>query len=90
MPAVLGTGLFVYQMLVGLDNTLNPFFSLFLAVWSTLFSEFWRRKEFELAFRWGTLNYEAEVRASSPSGMHARTRLIHAVGWGRVGAVVVF
>jgi hypothetical protein len=60
-PAVIGTGLFVAQVWYGtVDITWVPLFSLFMALWSTLFLEFWKRRNAELAHRWGVLNYEHE------------------------------
>ena len=61
LPAIAGTGLFIVQMWYGtVDVEYVPLFSLFMALWSTLFLEFWRRKNAVLAHRWGVLNYEEE------------------------------
>lgn len=35
-------------------------FALFNVVWATLFLERWKRREAELAYRWGTLDSPAE------------------------------
>lgn len=35
-------------------------FALFNVVWATLFLERWKRREAELAYRWGTLDTPAE------------------------------
>lgn len=35
-------------------------FALFNVVWATLFLERWKRREAELAYRWGTLDAPAE------------------------------
>lgn len=61
VPAVLGVILFIFQVRDGtLDHPLVPVYSLFIALWSTLFLEFWRRRNVELAQRWGVLGYERE------------------------------
>jgi hypothetical protein len=61
LPAVAGVLLFLAQMYHGtLDVPYVPLFSLFMAVWSILFLEFWKRRNAELAQRWGVLNYEDE------------------------------
>ncbi|CEP11819.1 hypothetical protein [Parasitella parasitica] len=39
------------------SNTLAVWFSLFMLVWAILFTEMWRRKEAELAIKWGVRNY---------------------------------
>ncbi|KAA0171600.1 hypothetical protein FNF28_00533 [Cafeteria roenbergensis] len=60
-PALVGAALFVAQVWYGtVDVTWVPLFSLFMALWSTLFLEFWKRRNAELAHRWGVLNYEHE------------------------------
>lgn len=35
-------------------------FALFNVVWATLFLERWKRREAELAYKWGTLDTPAE------------------------------
>lgn len=37
-----------------------PLFSLFVAVWSMVFLECWKRRNNELAYKWGVLNHEQE------------------------------
>lgn len=37
-----------------------PFFAAFIAIWSTLFLEFWKRKEKRYSMMWGTEQYENE------------------------------
>ncbi|KAI8637071.1 calcium-activated chloride channel-domain-containing protein [Parasitella parasitica] len=39
------------------SNTLAVWFSLFMLLWAILFTEMWRRKEAELAIKWGVRNY---------------------------------
>jgi hypothetical protein len=61
LPAAVGMILFAAQVVYGtVDITWVPLFSLFMALWSTLFLEFWRRRNAQLAHRWGVLNYEHE------------------------------
>ncbi|CAM9711227.1 unnamed protein product, partial [Phaeothamnion confervicola] len=40
-----------------------PLFNVFLAVWATLFLEFWKRRQCVLAYRWGTHRAELISRA---------------------------
>ena len=55
-PALMGLILFIFQVKDGtLDHPLVPVYSLFIALWSTLFLEFWRRRNVELAHRWGVM-----------------------------------
>ena len=61
VPSIIGVLLFVWQLYYGsLDVAWSPIFSLFMAVWSMLFLEFWKRRNAELAQRWGVLHYEDE------------------------------
>ena len=54
-PAIVGVGLFVYQMFAGtLDVPVLPLYALFMSLWATLLLLFWRRRESELAYRWGS------------------------------------
>lgn len=60
-PAIAGVALFIAQVVSGdLDHPMVPLYSLFIAVWSALFIEFWRRRNYELAHRWGVLNFARE------------------------------
>uniref|UniRef100_A0A674MD61 Anoctamin n=1 Tax=Takifugu rubripes TaxID=31033 RepID=A0A674MD61_TAKRU len=60
-PAVIG---FVLWMLTESDQTSRDIccvvFALFNVVWATLFLERWKRREAELAYKWGTLDPPAE------------------------------
>ncbi|RVE61448.1 hypothetical protein OJAV_G00170710 [Oryzias javanicus] len=60
-PAVIG---FLLWILAEADQTSQDVccvvFALFNVVWATLFLERWKRREAELAFRWGTLDTPAE------------------------------
>ena len=49
-PAIVGAGLFAYQMVAGtLDVPALPFYALFMSLWATLLLLFWRRRESSLA-----------------------------------------
>ena len=37
-----------------------PFFATYMAIWSTLFLEYWKRKEKTNAMKWGMVGFEAE------------------------------
>uniref|UniRef100_UPI0037E878E6 anoctamin-8 isoform X3 n=1 Tax=Semicossyphus pulcher TaxID=241346 RepID=UPI0037E878E6 len=60
-PAVIG---FLLWILAEADQTSQDIccvvFALFNVVWATLFLERWKRREAELAYRWGTLDTPAE------------------------------
>jgi hypothetical protein len=42
------------------DAVVSPYFAAFMAVWATLFLEFWKRKEKQYAMKWGTVGFEEE------------------------------
>ncbi|KAM3836118.1 anoctamin-8-like, partial [Diretmus argenteus] len=60
-PAVIG---FLLWMLAEADQTSQDIccvvFALFNVVWATLFLERWKRREAELAYKWGTLDTPTE------------------------------
>uniref|UniRef100_A0A8C5C023 Anoctamin n=1 Tax=Gadus morhua TaxID=8049 RepID=A0A8C5C023_GADMO len=60
-PAVIG---FLLWILAEADQTSQDIccvvFALFNVVWATLFLERWKRREAELAYKWGTLDTPAE------------------------------
>jgi hypothetical protein len=49
------------------DNDPNaaimPYFATFMAVWTTLFLEYWKRKEKVAAMKWGMVGFEEEEQA---------------------------
>jgi hypothetical protein len=47
------------------DVPTMPYFGLFMALWTTLFQEFWKRKESTLAMEWGVCGFE-EVEQPRP------------------------
>jgi len=60
-PSLVGFILFFWQ--VGenrVDIDVLPFFGLGMALWATLFLEFWKRREAELRCDWGMTNYESQ------------------------------
>jgi hypothetical protein len=42
------------------EAVVAPYFAAFMAIWSTLFLEFWKRKEKQYAMKWGTVGFEEE------------------------------
>jgi hypothetical protein len=59
MPAVLGILTMIGHVYGGVDkNPLTVLYSVFLALWSTLFLESWLRLENELKFQWGSEGFE--------------------------------
>ena len=48
----------------GVDgNVLTLYYSVFLSLWSVVFLSFWKRREAELAFLWGTEGFEQKQEA---------------------------
>jgi hypothetical protein len=61
LPAIAGALLFMGQLYYGaIDIAYAPLFSLCVAVWAILFAEAWKRRNAELAQRWGVLGWEDE------------------------------
>ena len=42
---------------------LMPYYAAFMAIWSTCFIEFWKRKEKDNSMKWGTVGFEDEQQA---------------------------
>ncbi|XP_046840344.1 anoctamin-5-like [Xenia sp. Carnegie-2017] len=42
------------------DNEFTVFFSIFMSFWSTMFLEFWKRRQIEIAYNWDLLGFEDE------------------------------
>lgn len=40
------------------DNNSTPFYAVTICIWSTIFLEFWKRKNAILAYEWDVDNYE--------------------------------
>eukprot|EP00455_Lapot_gusevi_P038989 TRINITY_DN4368_c0_g1_i1.p1 TRINITY_DN4368_c0_g1~~TRINITY_DN4368_c0_g1_i1.p1 ORF type:complete len:875 (+),score=361.69 TRINITY_DN4368_c0_g1_i1:82-2706(+) len=55
---VLGVALSIYQWAYKSDNALVPVYCVLVALWSTLFLEFWVRKSNALASHWDMQDYE--------------------------------
>lgn len=51
-PAVIGSLVYMTH-----SNTMAVWFSLFMLLWAILFTEMWKRKEADLAIKWGVRNY---------------------------------
>jgi Calcium-activated chloride channel len=61
LPAAAGIAIFVAQMNArSLDLPWVPLYSLGVAIWAVVLLEIWKRRNAELAQRWGVLNYEDE------------------------------
>mmetsp|Transcript_13981 Transcript_13981/g.20923 ORF Transcript_13981/g.20923 Transcript_13981/m.20923 type:complete len:715 (-) Transcript_13981:269-2413(-) len=60
-------GFFCWINVASEDNDPNavimPYFAAFMAFWSTLFLEYWKRKESTTAMKWGTTGYEAQEQS---------------------------
>jgi len=48
------------------DNAGTVLFALFMSIWTTIFLEFWKRKQASLSFDWHTLDFEDEDELSRP------------------------
>lgn len=60
-PVVIGVALFVYEFVDGSSNhTFLPYFGVFMAIWSTIFLEFWKRRNAELSYSWSTFGVEED------------------------------
>jgi hypothetical protein len=64
VPAFFGVLLFCLQLYSGeVDNSWSPYFMLLMAVWSTLFLEYWKRRNSALAYSWGVFDADEEEAA---------------------------
>ncbi|XP_061422730.1 anoctamin-4 [Lethenteron reissneri] len=48
------------------DNAATVFFAIFMAIWATVFLEFWKRRKSELAYEWDLLDWEEEEEEIRP------------------------
>lgn len=48
------------------DNPLTVFFSVFMAVWTVLFVEFWKREQSKLQFEWDAIDFEKKSETIRP------------------------
>ncbi|GBG32390.1 Anoctamin-10 [Hondaea fermentalgiana] len=76
--AILGVIVFQVQSISGgFDNTSTLLYLGFLSLWSTGFTEYWKRREATLAFRWDSLDYEALDEATRPAFKEKAKRVYH-------------
>jgi hypothetical protein len=73
-PAAIGIAAFVLSQLKNrsADSEIAPYYCAFLAVWATLFSEFWKRTQNTHAHTWNTLEEDLE-EDQRPRGVFAGT-----------------
>jgi anoctamin-10/anoctamin-7 len=58
IPSLVGLALFIAQVSVGrVDLDVLPAYGIFVALWATLFLEFWKRKEARHRVEWGMAHY---------------------------------
>lgn len=58
-PAFAGAIFFLHQWYLGtIDTPLLPCFGIMMTIWSTLFTEVWKRKNAELSYVWGVFGIE--------------------------------
>ena len=48
------------------DNPLTVLFSVFMAVWTVLFIEFWKREQSKLQFEWDAIDFEKKNEPIRP------------------------
>lgn len=48
------------------DNPFTVFFSVFMAVWTVLFIEFWKREQSKLQFEWDAIDFEKKNEPIRP------------------------
>lgn len=59
LPALVGIAVYIHQTLFqDVDSTYMPYFAIILALWATLFLEFWKRTNATLAHAWNVLDIE--------------------------------
>lgn len=78
-PALLGGILFAYQMvryaisgdmLESIDTEYNGLYGLFLAIWSSIFVEGWRRKQNRMIFEWDMKSLEDVLQNDERKGKY--------------------
>eukprot|EP00743_Colponemidia_sp_Colp-15_P001983 GILK01002156.1.p1 GENE.GILK01002156.1~~GILK01002156.1.p1 ORF type:complete len:714 (-),score=75.35 GILK01002156.1:101-2242(-) len=61
LPSIIGFAFFIVQVLKTAHfKEMNFAFCIIIALWGTLFLEFWKRHQSELAIRWGMEEFEQE------------------------------
>ncbi|XP_027042755.1 anoctamin-4-like [Pocillopora damicornis] len=48
------------------DNEFTVVFAIFMSIWATMFLEFWKRRQAEIAYEWDLLGYEDEEEQPRP------------------------
>ena len=54
------------QLTYIVDNPLTVFFSVFMAIWTVLFIEFWKRETSKLQFEWDAIDFEKKMQPIRP------------------------
>jgi anoctamin-10 len=65
LPSIVGLALYIYASLQDYD-VFNPIFALLMAFWSTVYLEFWKRKQAALAYVWDVEDYESAEERYRP------------------------
>lgn len=60
IPALLGLAASIYQFVYQIDNIINGLYALLVCFWVTIFIERWKRKNSEIALRWGIFSMNEE------------------------------
>lgn len=48
------------------DNPATIIFSIFMAVWTVLFIEYWKREQSKLQFEWDTIDFQKKIETVRP------------------------
>ena len=48
------------------DNPATVVFSVFMAIWTVLFIEFWKREQSKLQFEWDTTDFQKKLEPIRP------------------------
>ena len=53
--------IFLIKLTYIVDNPLTVFYSIFMAVWTVLFIEKWKRKNINLQYEWDVIDFEKKM-----------------------------
>lgn len=82
VPSILGVITYIHQTAYGFATWQTFIFSVFLALWTTLFLEHWKRKEKTLGYEWCCLDWEekeiedARLDRAERETMTAKIRIV--------------
>ena len=62
----LGDSCFYSKISYFVDNPLTILFSIFMSIWTVLFFEFWKRKQYHFQFEWEVVEFESKYENMRP------------------------